>query len=112
MPAKSLSYANRRRLEMARAMASTPKLILLDEPTAGMNPHETQELADLISRMRDELGVSILLIEHDMPVVRGASEHVVVLDFGQTIAAGSFEDIVTDDRVIEAYIGRKAAAER
>ena len=112
MPAKSLSYANRRRLEMARAMASTPKLILLDEPTAGMNPHETKELADLISRVRDELGVSILLIEHDMPVVRGASEHVVVLDFGQKIAEGAFDDIVTNDRVIEAYIGRKAAAER
>jgi branched-chain amino acid transport system ATP-binding protein len=109
MPALSLSYANRRRLEMARAMASSPRLILLDEPTAGMNPQETRELADLIGRMRDELGVSILLIEHDMPVVKGAAEHVVVLDFGQKIAEGTFDQIVTNEQVIEAYIGRKAA---
>lgn len=111
MPAMSLSYANRRRLEMARAMASEPKLILLDEPTAGMNPRETKELADLISRMRDQLGVTILLIEHDMPVVKGASEHVVVLDFGQKIAEGTFDEIVTNERVIEAYLGRKAGSE-
>jgi branched-chain amino acid transport system ATP-binding protein len=110
MPAMSLSYANRRRLEIARAMVSQPKLILLDEPTAGMNPRETKELADLIGRMRDELGVTILLIEHDMPVVKGASEHVVVLDFGQKIAEGTFDEIVTNERVIEAYLGRKAEA--
>jgi ABC-type branched-subunit amino acid transport system ATPase component len=111
MPAMSLSYANRRRLEIARAMASGPKLILLDEPTAGMNPRETKELTDLIRQMRDHLEVTILLIEHEMRVVRGASEHVVVLDFGQKIAEGSFDEIVTNERVIEAYLGRKATAE-
>ena len=110
MPAMSLSYANRRRLEIARAMASGPKLILLDEPTAGMNPRETKELTDLIRQMRDHLEVTILLIEHEMRVVRGASEHVVVLDFGQKIAEGSFEEIVTNEQVIEAYLGRKATA--
>jgi branched-chain amino acid transport system ATP-binding protein len=110
MPAMSLSYANRRRLEIARAMASGPKLILLDEPTAGMNPRETKELTDLIRQMRDELGATILLIEHEMRVVHGASEHVVVLDFGQKIAEGSFDEIVTNERVIEAYLGRKATA--
>lgn len=112
MPAMSLSYANRRRLEIARAIASGPRLLLLDEPTAGMNPQETRELAGIIGRLRDQLGLTILLIEHDMPVVKGASEHVVVLDFGQKIAEGTFEQIVTDERVIEAYLGRKAAAER
>jgi branched-chain amino acid transport system ATP-binding protein len=112
MPAMSLSYANRRRLEIARAMVSGPSLILLDEPTAGMNPRETRELADLIGRMRDTLGVTILLIEHDMPVVKGASEHVVVLDFGQKIAEGRFDDVATDERVIEAYLGRKETAQR
>ncbi|MGH9209814.1 MAG: ABC transporter ATP-binding protein [Acidimicrobiales bacterium] len=111
MPAMSLSYANRRRLEMARAMASGPQLLLLDEPTAGMNPTETKEVADLIGRMRDDLGLTILLIEHDMPVVKGASEHVVVLDFGQKIAEGTFDQIVTNERVIEAYLGRKARAD-
>jgi branched-chain amino acid transport system ATP-binding protein len=109
MPASSLSYANRRRLEIARAMASGPKLILLDEPTAGMNPKETHELTDLIVRLRDETGVTILLIEHDMPVVRGTSEHVIALDFGQKIAEGSYDEVATNDRVIEAYLGRKAA---
>jgi ABC-type branched-subunit amino acid transport system ATPase component len=109
MPAQSLSYANRRRLEIARAMASNPKLILLDEPTAGMNPHETRELTDLIVRMRDETGVTILLIEHDMPVVKGTSEHVVVLDFGEKIAEGTYDEVSTNDKVIEAYLGRKAA---
>jgi len=111
MPAMSLSYANRRRLEIARALASGPKLILLDEPTAGMNPRETKELTDLIGEMRDRFGVTILLIEHDMPVVRGVSERVVVLDFGQKIAEGTFDEIVTNERVIEAYLGRKATAE-
>ncbi len=110
MPANSLSYANRRRLEIARAMASGPKLILLDEPTAGMNPRETHELTDLIVKLRDETGVTILLIEHDMPVVRGTSEHVIVLDFGQKIAEGSYDEVATNARVIEAYLGRKAAS--
>lgn len=105
MPARSLSFANRRRLEIARAVASGPRLLLLDEPTAGMNPHETQELARFIGRLRDQLGLTILLIEHDMPVVRGVSEHVVVLDFGRKIAEGRFEAIATDERVIDAYLG-------
>ena len=90
-------------------MASGPKLILLDEPTAGMNPRETHELTELIVRLRDETGVTILLIEHDMPVVRGTSEHVIALDFGQKIAEGSYDEVATNDRVIEAYLGRKAA---
>ncbi len=111
MPAMSLSYANRRRLEMARALASGPRLVLLDEPTAGMNPRETRELTDLIGRMRDQLGLTILLIEHDMHVVKGISERVVVLDFGEKIAEGSSDEIVSNDRVIEAYLGRQATAD-
>jgi branched-chain amino acid transport system ATP-binding protein len=107
-PARSLSYANRRRLELARAMASDPKLLLLDEPTAGMNPRETQELTELIQRLRDETGVTIVLIEHDMRVVKGVSERVVVLDYGQNIAEGSYADVASNDRVIEAYLGRTA----
>ncbi|MGH9118004.1 MAG: ABC transporter ATP-binding protein [Acidimicrobiales bacterium] len=110
MPAMSLSYANRRRLEIARALASGPKLILLDEPTAGMNPQETRQLTELIVRLRDETGVTILLIEHDMPVVKGTSEHVMVLDFGQRIAEGTYDEVATNEQVIEAYLGRKAAA--
>jgi branched-chain amino acid transport system ATP-binding protein len=89
-PARSLSYANRRRLELARAMASDPKLLLLDEPTAGMNPRETQELTELIQRLRDETGVTIVLIEHDMRVVMGVSERFLVLDYGLNIAEGPY----------------------
>jgi branched-chain amino acid transport system ATP-binding protein len=107
--ARSLSYANRRRLEIARAMVSGPKLILLDEPTAGMNPRETHELTELIHRLRDETGVTILLIEHDMRVVKGVSERVVVLDHGQKIAEGPYDEVAGNERVIEAYLGRKAA---
>jgi branched-chain amino acid transport system ATP-binding protein len=109
-PARSLSYANRRRLEIARAMASDPKLLLLDEPTAGMNPGETQELTELIRRLRDATGVTIVLIEHDMRVVKGVSERVVVLDYGQKIAEGAYADIASNDRVVEAYLGRTATA--
>jgi branched-chain amino acid transport system ATP-binding protein len=107
-PAAALSYANRRRLEMARAMATAPELILLDEPTAGMNPKETKELTDLIGRMRDDRGLTVLLIEHDMQVVKGVSDRVAVLDYGRKIAEGSYADVSSSDEVIEAYLGRKA----
>jgi branched-chain amino acid transport system ATP-binding protein len=108
-PAHSLSYANRRRLEIARALASGPKLILLDEPTAGMNPAETHELTELIIRVRDEMGVTVVVIEHDMRVVRGVSERVLVLDYGEKIADGTYDEVARNERVVEAYLGRKAA---
>jgi branched-chain amino acid transport system ATP-binding protein len=108
-PAFSLSYANRRRLEMARAMATDPQVLLLDEPTAGMNPRETLELRDHIVRMRDELGLMVVVIEHDMRVVRGVSDRVVACDYGQKIAEGTYEEVANDERVIEAYLGTKAA---
>jgi branched-chain amino acid transport system ATP-binding protein len=107
-PANALSYANRRRLEMARAMATEPLLILLDEPTAGMNPRETIELRDHITRMRDERGLTILVIEHDMRVVKGVSDRVVALDYGQKIAEGTYDEVAHDEHVIEAYLGTKA----
>ncbi len=110
-PAFVLSYANRRRLEIARAMGSDPNLLLLDEPTAGMNPKETAELTQLIKRMRDELGLTIVVIEHEMRVVRDVSDRVVVLDHGVEIAQGSYEEVSTDHDVIEAYLGRDAAEE-
>jgi ABC-type branched-subunit amino acid transport system ATPase component len=108
-PAFSLSYANRRRLEMARAMATDPQLLLLDEPTAGMNPRETLELRDHIVRMRDELGLTLIVIEHDMRVVKGVSDRVVACDYGQKIAEGTYDEVAHDERVIEAYLGTKAA---
>ncbi|HKB93151.1 MAG TPA: ABC transporter ATP-binding protein [Gaiellaceae bacterium] len=109
-PAYSLSYANRRRLEIARATATNAKLLLLDEPAAGMNPVETHEIAELIGRLRDDGGYTILVIEHDMHVVEGISDRVVALDHGVKIAEGTFDRVATDPRVVEAYLGTKAAA--
>jgi ABC-type branched-subunit amino acid transport system ATPase component len=103
-----LSYANRRRLEIARAMATDPRLLLLDEPTAGMNPRETVELTELIGRLRTEKGYTIVLIEHDMQVVRNVSDRVIVLDHGVKLIEGSYDEISTDEKVIEAYLGRPA----
>jgi ABC-type branched-subunit amino acid transport system ATPase component len=110
-PAFVLSYANRRRLEIARAMATEPRLLLLDEPTAGMNPNETVEMTELIGRLRDERGFTIVVIEHDMKVVQGVSDRVVVLDHGVKIAEGTYEDVSTNEDVIEAYLGRPADLE-
>jgi ABC-type branched-subunit amino acid transport system ATPase component len=108
-PAYSLSYANRRRLEIARATATRPRLLLLDEPAAGMNPVETHEITELISKLRDDGGYTVLVIEHDMHVVEGISDRVVALDHGVKIAEGSFDQVATDAHVIEAYLGMKAA---
>jgi ABC-type branched-subunit amino acid transport system ATPase component len=108
-PAYSLSYANRRRLEIARATATRPKLLLLDEPAAGMNPVETHEITELIGRLRDEGKYTILVIEHDMHVVAGISDRVVALDHGVKISEGTFDQVATDPRVVEAYLGTSAA---
>jgi branched-chain amino acid transport system ATP-binding protein len=107
-PAYSLSYANRRRLEIARATATTPRILLLDEPAAGMNPVETHEITELIAQLRDEGGHTILVIEHDMHVVEGISDRVIALDHGVKIAEGTFEQVATSPRVVEAYLGTSA----
>ena len=108
-PAYSLSYANRRRLEIARATATNPRILLLDEPAAGMNPVETHEITELIAELRDKGGYTILVIEHDMHVVEGISDRVVALDHGEKMAEGSYEAVATDPRVIEAYLGLGSA---
>jgi branched-chain amino acid transport system ATP-binding protein len=107
--ATNLAYGDQRRVEIARALASEPKLLLLDEPTAGMNPQESADLTRFMERLRDELGVSILLIEHDMKVVMGVSEHVTVLDHGEKISEGDAQTVRNDPLVVEAYLGKQEA---
>ncbi len=108
---KFLPYGQQRRVEIARALASKPKLLLLDEPTAGMNPNETDAAIGLFRRLRDELGITVLLIEHDMKVVMGISEYVTVIDYGQKLAEGTPAEVRKNQRVIEAYLGRQAVQE-
>ncbi|MGZ3585870.1 MAG: ABC transporter ATP-binding protein [Candidatus Limnocylindrales bacterium] len=109
--ARNLPYGDQRRLEIARALATRPKLLLLDEPTAGMNSSETREMTDFIRRLRSELGLTVLLIEHDMRVVMGISDRVTVLDYGEVIAEGAPDVVRANPRVVEAYLGRGAAEE-
>lgn len=108
--AKNLPYGDQRRLEIGRALASKPLLLLLDEPTAGMNPQESLDAMGLFRRIRDERGVTVLMIEHDMRVVMGISERITVLDYGQKIAEGTPDEVRREQRVIEAYLGRGAAS--
>ena len=110
-PAYSLSYANRRRLEIARATATNPRILLLDEPAAGMNPVETHEITELIGRLRVDAGYTILVIEHDMHVVEGISDRVIALDHGIKIAEGLFDEVATHPLVVEAYLGVRAESE-
>jgi ABC-type branched-subunit amino acid transport system ATPase component len=102
-----LSYANRRRTEIARAIATDAKLLLLDEPSAGMNPQETIEITDFILKLRDRYGYTIILIEHKLNVVRTISDRVIALDYGTRIAEGSYDEVACNQQVIEAYLGRK-----